>query len=129
MALQLVGTPFITIITSPLSTSHFITMKVELVRIFENLLKSWKSLEIPSAAGLPVLSFFFLSNLTFSNMQAQVSAIRKFGGLFRNPILGFLMKWPIKFGFIFSTVYFSNLETLSCNVKIGNLPLVKWSPL
>ena len=62
-------------------------------------------------------------------MQAQVSAIRKFGGLFRNPILGFLMKWPIKFSFIFSNVYFSNLETLSCNVKIGNLPLVKWSPL
>ena len=38
------------------------------------------------------------------------------------------MKWPINFSFIFSNVYFLNLETLSCDVKIENLPLVKWSP-
>ena len=47
---------------------------------------------------------------------------------FKNPILGFLIKWPINFGFIFSNVYFSNVKTQSCNVKIRNLPLVKWSP-
>ena len=48
--------------------------------------------------------------------------------VFRNPILGFLIKWPINFSFIFSNVYFSNLEALSCDVKIGNLPLVILQP-
>ena len=62
---------------------------------------------------------FFTTTSRDSPMQVRI---------FRNPILGFLMKWPINFSFMFNNVYYSNLETLSCDVKIGNLPLVKWSP-